>query len=305
MDVLKRHSSKSIYQKGRAMNWTERRERLRAIVEGGRCIFPASVYDGISARIAGDLGFEAMMFAGSVGSFSVLAAPDLCVLTLTEFAEQAYRINRAGSLPLCVDADHGYGNALNVKRTVEELESAGVSALTIEDTLLPIPFGGNDAQLISIEEGVGKMRAALAGRQDPRLVIVGRTSAIGITGVDDTIARLNAYEAAGVDMLFIAGLKNRAQLDAVSSAVKKTLFLGSVPEDMMDLDYLSARNVRVCLQGHHQFWAGVQGVHDTLKALREGKKPSELRNVASADLQKKLLRQVDYAKWSKDFLNTK
>ena len=73
----------------------------------------------------------------------------------------------------------------------------------------------------------------------------------------------------------------------------------------MDLDYLSARNVRVCLQGHHQFWAGVQGVHDTLKALREGVKPSELKNVASADLQKKLLRQADYGKWSKEFVNTK
>jgi oxaloacetate decarboxylase len=287
------------------MNWTERRERLRAFVEGKRCIFPASVYDGISARIAGDLGFETMMFAGSVGSFSVLAAPDLCVLTLTEFAQQAYRINRAGALPLCVDADHGYGNALSVKRTVEELETAGVSALTIEDTLLPIPFGGDDTQLISIEEGVGKMSAALAGRQDPRLVIVGRTSAIGITGTDDTIARLKAYEAVGVDMLFLAGLKNRAQLDAVSSAVSKPLFLGSVPEDMMDPDYLSARNVRVCLQGHHQFWAGVQGVHDTLKALREGVKPSALKNVASGDLQKKLLRQADYANWSKEFVNTK
>ena len=192
-----------------------------------------------------------------------------------------------------------------VKRTVEELETAGVSALTIEDTLLPMPFGGDDAQLISIEEGVGKMRAALAGRQDPRLVIVGRTSAIGITGVDDTIARLKAYEAVGVDMLFLAGLKNRAQLDAVSSAVTKPLFLGSVPEDMMDLDYLSARNVRVCLQGHHQFWAGVQGVHDTLKALRDGVKPSELKNVASGDLQKKVLRQADYGKWSKEFVNTK
>ena len=143
------------------------------------------------------------------------------------------------------------------------------------------------------------------GRQDPRLVVVGRTSAIGITGVDDTIARLKAYEATGVDMLFLAGLKNRAQLDAVSAAVKKPLFLGSVPEDMMDLDYLSARNVRVCLQGHHQFWAGVQGVYDTLKALREGIKPSQLKNVASADLQKKVLRQADYGKWSKDFLNSK
>jgi len=104
-------------------------------------------------------------------------------------------------------------------------------------------------------------------------------------------------------MLFLAGLKNRAQLDAVSSAVSKPLFLGSVPEDMMDLDYLSARNVRVCLQGHHQFWAGVQGVHDTLKALREGVKPSALKNVASGDLQKKLLQQADYAKWSRDFLD--
>jgi oxaloacetate decarboxylase len=276
------------------MNWTERRERLRAIVNGERCVYPASVYDGISARIAADVGFEAMMFAGSVGSFSVIAAPDICVLTLTEFAQQAYRINRAGSLPLCVDADHGYGNAMSVKRTVEELETAGVSALTIEDTLLPTAFGGNEGQLISIEEGVGKMRAALAGRQDPRLVIVGRTSAIGITGVEDTIKRLKAYEAAGVDMLFMAGLKNREQLDAVASAVTKPLFLGSVPEDMMDVDYLSARKVRVCLQGHHQFWAGVQGVYNTLKALRDGTRPSELKNVASADMQRKLLRQADY-----------
>jgi carboxyvinyl-carboxyphosphonate phosphorylmutase len=287
------------------MNWTERRERLRAIVEGQRCIFPASVYDGISARIAADVGFEAMMFAGSVASFSVIAAPDLCVLTLTEFAQQALRINRAGSLPLCVDADHGYGNALSVKRTVEELETAGVSALSIEDTLLPEPFGADDVRLISVEEGVGKMLAALAGRQDPRLVICGRTSAIAITGVEDTIKRLKAYEAVGVDMLFVAGLKNREQLDALASAVKKPLFLGSVPEDMMDLDYLSARNVRVCLQGHHQFWAGVQGVYSTLKALRDGTKPSKLQNVASADLQKKFLRQADYSKWSKDFLNSK
>src|SRR3954469_12775668 len=175
------------------MNWTERRERLRALVEGKRCVFPASVYDGISARIAGDIGFEAMMFAGSVGSFSVLAAPDLCVLTLTEFPRRAYRITRAASLPLCVDADHGYGNALSVKRTVEELETAGVAALTIEDTLLPTAVGGDDAQLISIAEGVGKMRAALAGRSDPRLIVIGRTSAISITGVEDTIARLKAY----------------------------------------------------------------------------------------------------------------
>src|SRR5437879_2442795 len=128
------------------MNWTERRERFRAILSGNRCVHPGSVYDAISARIAEDLGFEAGMFAGSIASFTVLGAPDVVVLTLTEFAQQAYRINRAGKLPLLVDADHGYGNALSVKRTVEELETAGVAALTIEDTVLPTPYGASDTK---------------------------------------------------------------------------------------------------------------------------------------------------------------
>ena len=123
------------------MDWTVRRRRFRAILSGARCVHPASVFDAISARIAEDLGFEAGMLGGSVASLAVIGAPDVMVLSLTEFAAQAYRICRAGNLPLMVDADHGYGNALNVKRTVEELETAGVAALTIEDTLLPAPFG--------------------------------------------------------------------------------------------------------------------------------------------------------------------
>ena len=85
------------------------------------------------------------MFAGSTASLTVLGAPDLIVLTLSEFAQQAYRINRAGNLPLMVDADHGYGNALNVKRTVEELETAGIAGMSIEDTDLPTPFGTDQA----------------------------------------------------------------------------------------------------------------------------------------------------------------
>src|ERR1700752_5076632 len=149
------------------MDWTNRRERFRATLDRGRCIHPASVFDPISARIAEDLGYEAGMLAGSGASLTVLGAPDVGVLTLTEFAEQAYRVNRAGNLPLLVDADHGYGNALNVKRTVEELETAGIAGLTIEDTVLPTPFGDGKVTLTSIEEGVGKMRAALGGRQDP------------------------------------------------------------------------------------------------------------------------------------------
>ena len=103
------------------MNCKPRRQQLRAIFDGIRCIHPGSVYDPISARVAEDLGFEAGMFAGSIASLTVLGAPDIIVLTLTEFADQARRICRSGELPLIVDADHGYGNALNVKRCVEEL----------------------------------------------------------------------------------------------------------------------------------------------------------------------------------------
>jgi carboxyvinyl-carboxyphosphonate phosphorylmutase len=285
------------------MDWTERRERLRAIIAGPRCIYPGSVYDPISARIAEDLGFEAGMFAGSIASFTVLGAPDIIALTLTEFAQQAYRINRAGKLPLLVDADHGYGNAINAKRTVEELETAGVAALTIEDTALPTPYGASGPTLIPIAEGVGKMKAALAGRQDKRLVIVGRTSAI--TGIDDTIARLKAYEEVGVDMLFMTGVKTRAQLDTVAAAVKTPIFLGGAGAELYDLDYLSARNVRVCLQGHLPFMAAIKAVHDTLKALRDGVPPADIKTVASSDLMKQVTRQADYAQWTKDFLNAK
>ena len=285
------------------MDWTNRRERLRSVIAGPRCIYPGSVYDAISARIAEDLGFEAGMFAGSIASFTVLGAPDIVVLTLTEFAQQAYRINRATKLPLLVDADHGYGNALNVKRTVEELETAGVSAMTIEDTALPTGYGTSGLALIPIAEGVGKMKAALAGRQDKRLVVVGRTSAMAITGVEDTIARLKAYEEAGVDMLLMAGVKTRAQLDAVASAVKLPLFLGSPGAELYDLDYLSARNVRVCLQGHLPFMAAVNAVHETMKALRAGAPPAHIKSVASPDLMKQVTRQADYARWSKEFLS--
>ncbi|MGH8620573.1 MAG: isocitrate lyase/PEP mutase family protein, partial [Burkholderiales bacterium] len=143
------------------MNHTDQRKRLRAVFAGTKCLSPASVYDALSARVAESVGYELGMLAGSVASNTTLAAPDLIVLTLTEFADQVRRILRASGLSLIVDADHGYGNALNVMRTVEELEHAGVSALSIEDTVLPARFGqaeGTD-ELISLAEMVGKLKA--------------------------------------------------------------------------------------------------------------------------------------------------
>jgi carboxyvinyl-carboxyphosphonate phosphorylmutase len=243
------------------------------------------------------------MFAGSVASLTVLGAPDLIVLTLTEFAAQANRICRAGNLPLMCDADHGYGNALNVMRTVEELEMAGVAGLSIEDTELPVPFGsGGKPRLISIDEGVGKMRAAVAARQDGDLMIAGRTSAPSISGIADTIVRLKAYEKSGVDALFVVGVKTRADLDAIAAEVKLPLILGGVGAEIMDRDLLAQRGVRLCLQGHQPFAAAVRAVHDTLKALREGTPPEKLTGVADDEMMKRYMRNGDYAKWMKDWL---
>jgi carboxyvinyl-carboxyphosphonate phosphorylmutase len=284
------------------MHWTDRRERYRATIAGTACIHPASVHDAIAARIAEDLGFEIGMFAGSIASFTVLGAPDLIVLTLTEFAAQAYRINRAGKLPLMVDADHGYGNALNVMRTIQELETAGVAGIMIEDTVLPRTFGEKQPAVISLEEGIGKMRAALAAREDKSLTIIGRTSSPSITGLADGIKRLKAYEAAGVDALFIAGGLTRPDLDAIAADVKIPLMLGGVSGDMQDKEYLASRGVRVALQGHQPFSAAVQAIYNTLKALREGTKPSALTGIASPELMGRVTRDPDYKTWTKEFL---
>ncbi len=285
--------------------WSGRRARFRQVINGQQCVHPASVHDPISGRIAQDLGFEVGMYAGSTASLTVLGAPDLITLTLTEFAGQALRIMRAADLSLMCDADHGYGNALSVMRTVEELETAGVSGLSIEDTDLPQPFGiGEKQRMLSVEEGVGKMKAALAGRRDPDLVIAGRTSAPQIAGIDEAIKRAKAYAAAGVDAIFLVGMKSRAELDAVAAAkIGKPIILGNASGELADKAYLASKGVRVALQGHQQFAAAVQGIYNTLKHMRDGGTVADLKGIASADLMKQLTRAAAYDGWANDFLS--
>ena len=284
------------------MNWTDRRRAFRAILAGGECVHPGSVFDPVSARLAEDLGFEAGMFAGSIAALAVLGSPDLVVLTLTEFAEQIRRMSRATTrLPLLVDADHGYGNALSVMRTVAELEVAGVAALTIEDTALPRPYGDGRLQLLTREEGLGKIRAALAARTDPELVIVGRTSALQAGGLDEALARARAYAGAGADALFFTGVKTLDQVRALHAATGKPIILGGAEGDF-SREALAGAGVRVALQGHQPFMAAVRAVQETLAALRGGTPPEALTNQASAALMKQVTRQADYAAATRDFL---
>jgi oxaloacetate decarboxylase len=286
------------------MQWSKQRAGLHAILSGPTCIRPGSVYDAVSARIAEDLGFELGMLGGSTASLTVLGDPDLMLITLSELAETVRRITRAGTLPLLIDADHGFGNALNVRRTVQELESAGAAGLTIEDTLLPTPYGQTKPQLISLEEGVGKMKAAVDARVDPALTIFARTG-VNITSLDDAIARAKAYEATGVDALFFTGIRTRAELEKARAATTLPIMLGNTEPELDDIPYLTSMGVRIANQGHAPFAAAALAVYETLKALREGTSLKDLKGLPSADFTNRFMRSADVQKRNAEFLGLK
>ena len=285
------------------MSTRDRRQRLRALLNGSRCAATASVFDPLSARIAEDLGHEVGILAGSVASLVVTGAPDLMGLTAAELAEQARRIGQAADLSLLVDADDGYGNALNVARTVASLEAAGVAAMTLEDTLLPLPYGRPVAdRLVLLEEGLGKLRAALAARADSGMLVVGRTSAAELTTLDDAIGRLSAYADAGADAIFPVGVTELSQLQAIRQAVALPMILYVDRPALYDFEALAALGVRVAVQPHAPIWAAVQAVHDTTKALRDGVPPEALAGLPDADFQRRVTRQAHYERTLADFL---
>jgi carboxyvinyl-carboxyphosphonate phosphorylmutase len=286
------------------MNHTEQRKRLRAVFAGTKCLSPASVYDALSARVAESVGYEIGMLAGSVASNTTLAAPDLIVLTLTEFADQVRRIMRASRLSLIVDADHGYGNALNVMRTVEELEHSGVSGMSIEDTALPIRFGQAEGadELISTAEMVGKLKAAVAARRDPSTVILGRTAALKAEDTPRTVARAKAYAACGVDAIFLVGVEAVDQVKAVHDAVRLPIMVGSAPASLKRED-LAAAGARVLLQGHQPVPAAIKALKEVYSHLYKGGAPADLKDkLAPAADMEKLIGGELYKKWQKDYL---
>jgi carboxyvinyl-carboxyphosphonate phosphorylmutase len=222
---------------------------------------------------------------------------------MTEFADQIRRITRASDLPLIVDADHGYGNALNVMRTVEECEHSGVSAMSIEDTALPTRFGNTGGEeLISISEGVGKMKAALSARSDPSLIIAGRTSALKIEGLEGTIARAKAYAAAGVDAIFLVGVETLDHVKGVREAVNLPIIVGSAPASLKRED-LAAAGARVLLQGHQPVAAAVKALREVYEHLHKGGAPADLKSkIASNDEMNAVTRNDIWKGWQKDYL---
>jgi len=211
---------------------------------------------------------------------------------------------RVSDLSLLVDADHGYGNALNVMRTVQELEHAGVSAMSIEDTALPIRFSqpeGKD-ELISTEEMTGKLKAAVAARRDPSTVIAGRTAALKVEGTEKTVARVRAYAATGVDCIFVIGVESVEQVQAVHEASRLPVIVGSAPASIRREDFAKA-GARVLLQGHQPVAAAVKALREVYAHLHGGGAAADLRDrIASAKEMDALVSGGDYKQYMRDFL---
>ena len=277
------------------------RRNFRELLATPMCVETASVFDPMSARIAADLGFEVGILGGSVASLQVLAAPDFALITLSEFVEQATRIGRVAQLPFIADADHGYGNALNVMRTVEELERAGVAALTIEDTLLPAQFARKSTDLISIEEGIGKVKAALEARVDPGLSIIARTNA-GVLPTSAIIERTRAYEKAGADGICIVGIKDFEHLEQISEKLSVPLMLVTYGNpELNDSQRLASLGVRVVVAGHAAYFAAIKATYDSLRAQRQ--LTHSTSNLSATELTHTYTLPENYVAWAKEFMD--
>jgi carboxyvinyl-carboxyphosphonate phosphorylmutase len=200
----------------------------RMLAEPGLIVAPGA-YDGFSARLIEAAGFFAVYMTGAGTAASHLGQPDLGLTTLTEMATHASHLAGCISLPLIADADTGYGNALNVVRTVREYEKAGVAGLHLEDQVAPKKCGHiAGKQIVSAAEFADKIRAAVEYRTDPDLVIIARTDARAVSGLDDAIERANLYREAGADVIFFEAPQSLAEIERVAREVKAPLLANMV-----------------------------------------------------------------------------
>jgi carboxyvinyl-carboxyphosphonate phosphorylmutase len=177
---------------------------LRTLLAGPQPLVAPGAYDALSARLVEQAGFDVVYMTGFGTTASLIGRPDVGLLTGAEMVDNARRIVSAVDVPVIADADTGYGNAINVLRTVQLYEQAGVAGLQLEDQVAPKKCGHMSGKaVIETAEMVGKLEAAVAARRDPDLVLIARTDAVAVSGVDDAIARGRAYAEAGADVLFV------------------------------------------------------------------------------------------------------
>ena len=240
--------------------------RLRQMLESGPMLVAPFILNALHAKIAESVGFDAVYMTGA-GTAAERGFPDVGLLTMTEMVANAKYIAGAVDIPVICDADTGYGNMINVQRTVREYEAAGVAGIHIEDQLFPKKCGFFEGkQVIPMEEHVQKIRAALDARRDPDFVIIARCDAYAVTGWEDTVARCRAYRDAGADMVFVDGIKTPEDLAnyAVDLQELPRMYNG----DLAPTQEVDALGYRLMICGS-TIWLVYKQIRDAFAELKE------------------------------------
>lgn len=247
--------------------------RLRELLDQQRLLVAPGVYDGLSARIAEQAGFQVLYLSGGAVARS-MGIPDVGLVSLTETAKRLEEIRSVTSVPLVVDADTGYGNELNVIRTIRTLERAGAAAVHLEDQVTPKRCGHyHGHQLIEAEAMVRKLRAALDARQDPEVLIIARTDARSAVGLDEAIRRGRLYAEAGAEMIFIEAPRSEAELERISRELAGIPLLvnmfhgGKTP--LVPAQRLEAMGYRLMIVPSDLQRAAIWGLQRAARILRE------------------------------------
>lgn len=238
---------------------------LRQMLSSDKMVVAPFVLNAYHAKIAEQEGFEAVYMTGS-GTSAEKGYPDVGLLTQTEMVQNARYIARAVSVPVVCDADTGYGNPINIWRTVQEYEDAGVAAIHIEDQVFPKKCGFFEGkQVIPQEEMVQKIRAALDARSDPDFTVIARCDAYAVTSWQDTVSRCRAYMQAGADMVFVDGVKTLEDLDAYATDLKDIprMYNG----DLLPTQDVEGMGYKLMICGS-TIWVVYQAVKDAFEELK-------------------------------------
>ncbi len=284
------------------MNWQDRRSALRAILQGSECVETGCVFDPMSARIAEEFKVRVGLLSGSIASLVILGAPDMGMVTLSEMADLTYRVCRAGqNMPVLVDAESGFGNAISTIRAVEEFEHAGAAGILLEDDLVPEPFHsgtGETQSWIAIEEALGKVRAALMARAESGMVVIARTNALEEYRLDEALKRAAAYSGCGADAVMLGGRPTLQEVAAVADVVSVPLVVMS----QEPADRLAKLGVRVVHRGQLPFRAAIQATYAAYARSLPESLARDAHPSAQVDLMERISSAGKYKKWAGQFL---
>jgi len=254
--------------------------RLRALLETARPVLAPGCYDALGARLIKEAGFPAVYMTGFGTSAGLLGRPDVGLVSMSEMVDNARRIVEAVDLPVIADADTGYGNPINVIRTVREYERAGVAALHIEDQVAPKKCGHMEGkQVIPLDEMAQKVRAAVEARQDPDLVIIARTDANAVYGLEDALRRGKAYQEAGADVIFIEAPRSVEELRAIKQALPDIPLLfnwaDTAKTPPLPLNQIRGLGYKLVIFPVSLLFAATHAMLQLLEVFKQGQIPTE------------------------------